>query len=343
MNKCANAMAAKAKAMYKYQLKQSNYQELTNKRSISEIVSYLKNNTDYDQFLVNVNEYSIHRGQLEVILRESVYNRLLNLLKFSGSNDNEFYTYLIKENEIVQILDGLRMINEEDIGQKIKGFSIKKSAMSKIDFNKLYQQTTYMDYIKVLKDTDYYKIMEKFAPKEGKDLDYSVIELALYRYLYEYYDKIVNKNYHQEEAKELREIIDVEIELKNISKIYRLKKYFKVSNNEIIRIINFHDGLVGKKEMLRWIKDLSVNEMIEEFKQSAYKNYISDDVKDMDKFYSTILYNIYKRKLRFSQSPNVILICFIALKSIEVQNIIEVIEGIRYQANMDKIEKSLVY
>ena len=61
----SNVILAKARAMYGRRLTRANYRELLECRTVSEVASYLKNQTSYGSILAGINESDIHRGQLK--------------------------------------------------------------------------------------------------------------------------------------------------------------------------------------------------------------------------------------------------------------------------------------
>ena len=85
------ALASKAKAMYGNRLRKDDYEELLRKKTVGEIATYLKNETDYESSLKNVYENRIHRGQLENLINTHIFKKILKLLKFSQLTKDEFY------------------------------------------------------------------------------------------------------------------------------------------------------------------------------------------------------------------------------------------------------------
>lgn len=55
------------------------------------------------------------------------------------------------------------------------------------------------------------------------------------------------------------------------------------------------------------------------------------------------MFNLTKRLMRFSTNPNIILMAYLNLLEIEIQNVIDIIEGVRYKVENDKIAKLLIY
>ena len=69
----SNVILAKALAMYGHCLKPQNYKELLACHSVSEIAAYLKTRTSYATALREINEATIHRGYLEMLLRRKLF------------------------------------------------------------------------------------------------------------------------------------------------------------------------------------------------------------------------------------------------------------------------------
>ena len=66
----ANAISAKARAIYGRRLTAADYQELTRQRTVSDVAAYLKANPGYGAYLAGIDEMQIHRGQLELLLHQ---------------------------------------------------------------------------------------------------------------------------------------------------------------------------------------------------------------------------------------------------------------------------------
>lgn len=84
------AMIAKAHAMYGKRLKSENYHELVRLKSVGDIAAYLKNTPGYADTLANIYPESIHRGQLELLLRKSVFNKYVRLARYDTTSKNSF-------------------------------------------------------------------------------------------------------------------------------------------------------------------------------------------------------------------------------------------------------------
>ena len=80
----SNAILAKARSMYSHRLTEQNYEELLKRRSINDLVAYLKSETAYSGILADLKEVNIHRGQLEALLNKEIFLRLDRLMRFAS-------------------------------------------------------------------------------------------------------------------------------------------------------------------------------------------------------------------------------------------------------------------
>ena len=107
----ANAILAKARAMYGKCLKESDYQGLLNCKNVTEIAVYLKQRTAYSSAISTLNENEIHRGQLETKLRQELYFDLFALSRYAHEDTLAFSDFVISKMEIEQIIKCLMLVN----------------------------------------------------------------------------------------------------------------------------------------------------------------------------------------------------------------------------------------
>ena len=113
----SNAILSKARAMYGKRLREENYRDLLNCKTVSEVAGYLKNRTSYSGILAGINENEVHRGQLEGKLRQKLFEDYASLCRYELSVGEHFADYLLEHGEIEQILHSLMYLdagNPED-------------------------------------------------------------------------------------------------------------------------------------------------------------------------------------------------------------------------------------
>jgi len=132
--------------------------------------------------------------------------------------------------------------------------------------------------------------------------------------------------------------------LENITKIYRLKKYYNSSPSDIKKVLNPTYKRINKKLLDELIETKDAQGFLLAINQNGYN--IPTDVKEFQYIeyqMDAIMFDLNKRLMRFSTNPNIILVSYLSLLEIEIRNIIDIIEGIRYKVENDKIAKLLIY
>lgn len=337
------ALAAKAKAMYGEHLTQADYQELLRKRSVAEIAGYLKYETHYRTILAGINETGVHRGYLEMLIRQRQFLDFTQLIRY-GDQKNGFYRFGILQIEIKQILLAIRLLKETEKAGHIAQLPLFANTLTTFDLQKLVDLNSFDELIRALLNTPYADILRPFKPKGTEELDYTGCELALNQYYIDEIKHYISKEFTGLPKKQLTEIFDTRIELDNITKIYRLKKYYATSPEDIKKVINPTFVKIPRQLMESWIDTKNAEEFIQALSESAYKSAINHrDFVYIEYHTDAIMYNINKHYIRFATDPNVVLIAYMNLLEIETRNIIDIIEGVRYKLESDKIAKLLIY
>lgn len=340
----SNALSAKAKALYGNRIKKQTYHELLGLNSIADLSFYLKHHTTYQGVLQDVNEKTIHRRQLETLIRKDGYITSLRLLRYADQQKAAFYAFYVTSLEIQLLEDCLRILNSEDYRDFISDLPLFISPYLGIDLNKLGRVTSYEGLLEVVQKTPYYDILLKHKPKENETIRYANIEHDFQIYYFEKVLRDINKYYTGIAKKELLFLFETAIEVQNIATIYRYKKFFEVSPETIMDKLILVGKRISKAKWIEWVNASSAEELLQRLAQSNYVLY-QDESKNIYIEYSMqqIRYKLAKHLMEFSNEPGVIFACFVILKEIEVNNVINVIEGVRYGASQDAISSLLIY
>jgi V/A-type H+-transporting ATPase subunit C len=144
--------------------------------------------------------------------------------------------------------------------------------------------------------------------------------------------------------KNLMDIYQTKVEVDNIIKIYRLKKFYDASEEEIKKALVMENIRMKKADLEKLIKIEDPNDVLLSISQSVYQSYIDeDDYVYIEYQAEKIKYNIARRYMYFSTVPAIVYTVFIFLNEIEQKNIFNIIEGIRYDIKKEDIRKMLIY
>ncbi len=348
-NRNSPALASKAKAMYGNRLRKDDYEELLRKDTVAEIAAYLKTETDYASSLKNVYENRIHRGQLETLIRTHIFKKILTLLKFAQLTKDEFYMSNIIHEEVDIILSSLRSLvpeRFEDIETQGMFQEIPFYLSDYICFSleKMVELKNYDQLLVALAGTPYYEILKRNEPKSDEKIDYTLIERELTNYYYTNVFKVIGKVFKGKQKKNLEDIYRTQIELSNIIKIYRFKKFFKVTNEEIKKSMLTTNTRMKSSKLDELISLPTAEDVLKALENSKYQIFSDDqDYVFIEYYAEKIQYNLAKRYMHFSIETPLIFTSFVTLQQTEVQNLTNIIEGIRYDIPKNDIEKMLIY
>lgn len=336
----SNAITAKARAIYGKRLTERNYRELLRLKSVSDVAAYLQSVEGYSSYFSDVNPLTVHRGQLELMLRRSLFDKFFRICHYDFSHKKGFYGYVIKSAEIEAIINAIVLLNsgaEQEIITTIPAFM---QDYVSFDFVELAKIRSFSDLLKVLENTGYHTVLKRFDAEIG-EIDVSGCEFTLETKYYQNILSQIDKNYKGKTALKLREVILSEIELTNVSIIYRLRYLYKLSPDEVKkRVIPFYHRL--SKRQLEALID-NGGELGEDFLQKAKVAVWEDDEPFYIENHTQREANKMLGKLmRFSSSAPIVFYTLMSLSQFEIQNITIIIEGIRYGIPSEEIARLLI-
>lgn len=338
------AMLTKARAMYGKRLTPENYQELLRMKSVRDIAAYLKVMPGYADILSNIFPDSIHRGQLELLLEKSLFQKYIRLSRYDISNRSSFLTFVISRFEVEQILRCIMFLNagtSENFISELPGYLIVHATFPVMQ---LAEVRSFDDLLAVLERTKYEDTVRRYAPKEGARIDYTGCDVALYTLYYDEMFRLIDRLVKGKEKEELEELVKIQIELRNIAAIFRLKNYFQINGEEIRQyLLPYRYKL--REDKLKLLLDAEGGDKILSFiRTSPYGRqlegdrfvYIEDYIRQINAYYN-------KRIIRFSFNAPAVVYGFMELMQLELLNITNIIEGIRYNMSPENIRKLLIF
>ena len=343
-NNTNNAIMTKAKAMYGKRLTEEDYQALINKKSISEIAAYLKNQTYFKECLVNVNENKIHRGYLEMLIRQDLFVRFSSLIRYANAEDEKgFFRYGILKAEVLQILLCARMLKNKDNVQMIAKLPLYYEKHVVFDLDELTKVKVLPDLLNVLIKTPYYDVVFPHISSSIETFDYTSLETALMSYYYNEVLKMVDSNPRIKDSEVIHDIFKTNIELDNITKIYRMKRYFNAAPSQIHEVLTPTYFKIPEKQLKAMIDDLDATRFLEALSHGPYGKYINpNNFVFMEYHTKVIMHSMNKKYMNFSVDPDLVLLCYMNLAETEVQNIVDIIEGVRYRIPIERMRNLLI-
>ena len=327
INFLSNAILVKIRARYAKRLSQSDYKSLLSCESVSDIAHVLKNKPFYSGSISKMMNEEIHRGKLEEALTQSFLEDLSCLANYDLKFSKKIFRYILIRSEIKKISRFLIFLKSGKSKNFESFFPEFLRSKSKIDFSEFVKINTYDELVSVLGKSKYHKILK--ACNDNGQFDINVVETSLYNYLF---DIIVSSIYGFEKKviNQTKNFLFKYVDLCNIVRIIRTKKIFNAPDDYISKIVfQFKDYRFNKYDLCdKNLSDIFGKEIV--------------NISDLEKFSKMIRFKWAKRSIRYSNIPEVIAFSYILLREIEIMNVINIIEGVRYNLQREKIEGMLI-
>ncbi|MGI5856524.1 MAG: V0D/AC39 family V-type ATPase subunit [Candidatus Merdivicinus sp.] len=336
-----NAILAKIRAIFGKRLTRADYAQMARKRDVSEVAALLKENTSYQATLKNVSETTVHRGQLEALLKKDIFYKYSVLRNYDAS-DNGFYDFIIVRLEIDEILRCLMLMRSRestDFVVDMPAFLLNHTSFNLMDLARVADNRSLLD---CLEHTPYAGVLRPYLQTEDGEVDPWEVEHALYCYYYGFLLGEIEKQFRGQTREQLRKVVLAEVEAKNIQLIFRLKFYYGL---DAVRIRGYlypyHYRLKGQRlEAVLAAEDYAgMLAALDFLSQESWQRPEEDGI---EPYTHLLCYRLEKRLLRFTTNAPVAMYTFLALREIEVANIVTVIEGVRYQIPQEEILKMLI-
>lgn len=337
------ALSAKAKAMFGKRLDEADYRALLSKNNSREITAYLKNKPFYAEWFAGINESSIHRGYLELVLKQSYVRQLTRLLRYT-QEQSFILSYVILDTEFEQLLMTLYMLRDEDRSGLIAQLPLALDRYMDFDLEQLAKAKSIDEIIAVMHHTPYGKALSVFSGQLNQDLDLNACDQAIRDVFSRRVRTLIRQRAAPSARDKLTELFKIRMELDNIARIYRLKKYYGMMPEQIRALIVPVRALIPPHDFDQWIDKMHADQILDALRSSPYRHWIhNDDFSTIEDLLDRIYYRINIRELRFSESSEVVVMSYLAVLRYEIKNLISIIEGIRYHVSVEKIRPLLVY
>jgi len=325
------ALNSKMKCMYANNLSQEELEEMQRQSNIKEAINFIKLKFPS---LENINE-NMHRKELEQEINNLFIYEILKLVRYLTKTEKEILMQFLSKYEINCVKNVFRNVTtNRDSKVYLKNIDNWTTKIFK-NINGINQITEETEFLELIKSEDYYKVFSEYEEViENVPLD--EIEVKLDKYYFEKIYKLakkVNRN--------LQFLIGTEIDLLNVIWIYRAKKYFGYSPEETKEILIPINYKISKKLQKELLNCIDFNEIKTVLENTVYKNVFLDE-NEIEYEKNKYLYNINRKIFRTKLFDISTVFAIINLTDVEIKNMINIIEGIRYKIDRNEIQKKII-
>ena len=321
---------AKLKGMYAKRITKTDLEDIIKQNNLKSAVLLLKNKSE---IFKNVDE-NIDRLEIESLLEENQIQDIKKIQYLLNNDDKEKFEFFLLRYEIKCVKSIFRKLFTEDKTQDIVVQNVKRWTESLFeDIKGIETVQDFDDFFLAIKRMKYNKILKKYQEKEN--INVFEVENEIDKLYFEtLYDRI-------KDIENLEKIIGSEIDLLNVSWIYRTKKYYHYKEEKLKKILINRNYKLNPKIIDKLIKTNSYNEFKQIMNETIYKDIFKkeSEIKDnIDKY----LYLVNKKIFKQDVMSIAYIYAYVNLIEYENNDIINTIEGIRYNLEKTEILKRLV-
>ncbi|WP_083439581.1 V-type ATPase subunit [Acetobacterium bakii] len=337
------AINTKALAMKARKISDQDYRELIKAKDLKEVFQYLRDNTYYGEFLQGLNPENLHRTEFEAHLNDLKIRETEKLMHYLLGEEKIFFQTFLVHLEVESLRILIRGIARKDDLESLRGLLVYSQNNSKVPFERLMRVKDWEEFKKLLVDTDYYRILEIYKDISAEQ-DLIMVEKNLDRY---YYDLLKNR-LQKLNKKENQDLIDAQrrnIDLLNLIWIYRGKKFYDLSREELIAY-SLRGGLeITERKLLDLVYTKDLVEMKELLKNSEYA-FLFNHTKTIDLFMERrrerYLHYMYLKLFNKADSGLGRVVAYIRLLDFEIEDITSIIESKRYRMGQEETKNYLI-
>ena len=337
----SNAILAKIRAILGKRLTEADYAQMARKSDVGEVAALLKENPSYAVALRNVDENAVHRGQLEGLLKKDLFYKYSALRRYDFSG-RDFYDFVITEKEIDEIIRRIILLQSGENTDFVVDLPSYMLGHTSFPLMELAKARNFEELLACMPHTPYPAILRGLGREDIREVNVMDCEYALYSYYYQKLHETIRRQFGGETRNQLLDAVDTEIELLNVQNLFRLKLYFHFDEPRIRQYLYPYSHRYRKSQIDALLAAGNFQEMYRVLAPDADDKDQVPEEDGIEPYTSRLRYRLERRMLRFTTKAPVAMYTFLSLRRIEVQNIITVIEGVRYHMPQEEIMKMLI-
>lgn len=325
-----SGITVKIRAMQAKLLKDGDYEQIASMRSVPEVTEFLKEKPAYEKYLEEMDSTLYHRGNVEKILYQSLFDDYSRIFRFGGPQQKQFLKTYWKRYEVDVINYCLRIVFNHyqipfDLDYKKEYFD----RYSQISIDALVASKNVEELVDNLAGTEYYEPLKKIREMETATLfDY---DMALELYYFITLWKRQKRLLKGKELKLYARDCGTKIDLLNLQWVYRAKKYYHMLPPDIYSLtIPIHYRL-SVKEYKTLVETPSLEEFLRQAENTWYaRKYDFGDGRTMEQTYKDCLRHLYLADRRKNPYSVASIYTYLYLKEEEIDKLTTALECIRY-------------
>lgn len=320
-------------------LDEKNFEKMLECNTVEQVTEMLFTQYGFREFVDHTKIHDLHRDDLETLLNSYKPAIIENILHYFSGPYKDFLQVLLMEYEIYDIVLILRKIARGENVEEIEAHFVHSENYSDLPYEKLASSKSVPQFIENLKNTRYYIALKTLTGGDALKREFH-IEMKLHLLYYKTLLKRTGK-LSVADKKIAEELIGLRIDFLNIQWIYRAKKHYNISPEEML----IYSLQGGRKLSFDRLRKLCYAKSIDEIKQLS-KQYLrvdiftSDHRVEIDRNIDQTIFKFVKSK-KYEGTIGTVLSYVYILES-AIRQFIAITEGIRYKLPREQLQQYLI-
>lgn len=321
-------------------LDQKKFEKILDCTAVEQVTEFLKSRYNLKSIIDNEKSHVLHRDDLETLLKRYGVSEIESILHYFSGPYKDFLQVVLMEFEISDLVMMLRKIAKGDDLTGVGKHFVHSENYSTLPYDKLIATNSVFQFIENLKNTPYYIFLKTVIDNDVVKREFHTemkLQILLYKTLIKKSEKL-----NPLDKQIAKEIIGFKIDFLNVQWIYRAKKYYNISPEEVL-IYSLHGG---RRLSFSRLKRLCYSKSVDEIQQLSnkylrYSIFVTNNEIDIEKNIDKFMF-AYVNNRKYQVNIGIAL-SYIYTLGIVIKNLITVTEGIRYQLPKEQLKQYLVH
>ena len=332
-----SGLSTKIRAMQSRLTTMDQFEEILQLADVQQVAAYLKRMPEYSSKWNSLDETTLHRGQIEKLLKKSIFQNFSRLYHFANPEQRKFLDLYSSRYEIRVLKEVMTNIFDHRTTDPVDVSPYRDFFRhhSKIDVDRLTTCTTMEELINSLKGNEFYHPLCKIQEHENALLfDYG---MALDLYYFTQIWNLKKKLFSGKDLEEITRTYGEKFDMLNLQFILRSKRYYKMEPAAIYAQLIPVNYKLKKEEITAMVEATSREEGEQIFNRTWYgRKYQQMNLISMEELYNNMLRTVLEKEARKDPYSVAVLYSYLYHKEHEVNRLTIALECVRYQVDPDE-------
>ena len=310
-----SGLSTKIRALQSKLMTEEELSEIVQLPNVPQIVAYLKRKPEYSRAWANLDENDLHRGQIEKLLKQSIFRNFSKIYHFANKEQRRFLSLYSKRYEILVLKAILHH--------------------SKLDLDRLAATTNMEEFVNALKGNEFYGPLSRVMEHgNGLLFDYG---MALDLYYFTQIWNLRKKLFKGDDLEEITKAYGEKFDMLNLEFIQRSKRYYHMDPAAIYSLLIPMNYKLKKEEITALVEASGHDEFVAVMNRTYYgRKYPQITPVNLEEFYNYILRTVLEKESRKDPYSVAVIYSYLYHKEHEVNRLTIALECVRYKVGQEE-------